>query len=81
MTMSHSIFGHAMEHGIARDPGIVDQHVDGPEVLRHLRYALFAGRIVANVPLVDGEPGPGLKLLGRSVVARVVRGHAIPLVL
>jgi hypothetical protein len=30
---------HAVQHGVTRDAGVVDEHVDGADLLRHLGAA------------------------------------------
>ena len=47
--------GHPVKHGVARDAGVVDQHVDGAEFLGDLGAAGFAGGVVADVPLEDRD--------------------------
>ena len=82
MTSSQLLAGHAVQHGVARDAGVVDEHVDrarGRWVTA--RHALLAGVVVADVELVDGDAGLGLELLRGGVVAGVVGGDAIALVL
>ena len=72
---------HPVEHGVARDAGVVDQHVDGAEFLGDLGAARFAGGVVADVPLVDRDARLDLELLRGGVVAGVVGGDAIAVVL
>ena len=66
---------------VARDAGVVDEDVDGPEVAGDTRHALLAGGVVADVALVDGDARLGLELARGGIVAGVVGRHAAALVL
>jgi hypothetical protein len=62
MTSSHCCLRHLVEHAVARDAGVVDQDVDGAEILLDLLDGLFAQASIArHVPLVDGNAGFALK--------------------
>ena len=71
------LLGHAMKHGVTHDACIVDQHVDRPKVLRHLRNALLTSRIIADVPFVYGNARISLELLCSGVIARVIGGNPV----
>ncbi len=60
-----------MERRIARDAGIVDQHVDRTEVGLDLLDAGGAGVERTDVPFVDGDAGLGFEFFGGGVVAKV----------
>ena len=64
---------HLVEHAVAGDAGVVDQHVDRAEVGLHLCEAGRAGVEIADVPLVDVDAGLGLELGRRFVVAVIGR--------
>ena len=68
---------HAVEHGVAGDAGIVDQHLDRAEIGLDLLEAGGAGLVGGDVPLVDRDAGLGLELLRRLVVAAVVGGDLV----
>src|SRR5262249_59661328 len=68
---------HAMEHGVARDAGIVDQHLNRTERGLYLLQAVDAGVVGGDVPFEDRDAGLGLELLRRLVVAAVVGGHLV----
>ncbi len=70
-----------MQHGIARDAGIVDQDVDRAESLGDLGHALGTGVEVTYVPFVDRNAGLDLELLRGGIVAGVVRSDTVALVL
>ncbi len=70
-----------MQHGVARDAGVVDQHVDGADFLGDLGAAGLAGSEVADVPLEDRDAGLDLELLRGGVIAGVVGGDAISRIL
>ena len=60
-----------MERRVARDAGVVDQHLDRAEVGFDLLQARRACVVGSNVPLVDGDAGLGLELVRRLVVAGI----------
>src|SRR5580698_1001510 len=71
------LLGHAVQHRIAGDAGVVDQGVDGPELLLdplHRRRAVGEGRDVAlhrhHAQLIGAT-------LGRDLVAGVAGGHLV----
>ena len=68
---------HAVQLGIARDAGIVDQHVDRSELGLDLLDAGGAGIEGRDVPLVDVDAGFGLEALCRLVIAGVIGGDRI----
>ena len=68
---------HAMEHGVAGDAGIVDQHVDRAEIGLDLFERLDAGVVGGHAPFVDGDAGLGLELVRRLVVAGVTGGDFV----
>ena len=80
MTMSHCSLVTPWSMASRVIPALLTGMSMGPRSFVICAMALFAGRIVADVQLVDGESGLALELLGRGVVARAIRGHAIPLV-
>src|SRR3954454_22521878 len=60
-----------MKEAVAGDPGVVDQHVYGPDLALDLAHAVRAGIEVAHVPLEHRDAGLALEALRRLVVARV----------
>ena len=62
-----------MEHGVAGDARVVDQHLDRPEIGLDLLDAGSARFVGAHVPFVDRDAGLSLELLGGRIVAAVVR--------
>ncbi|MCY1245325.1 hypothetical protein D9M72_584680 [compost metagenome] len=72
---------HLVEHGIAGDAGIVDEHFDRPEVGFDLGDALDAGLIVGDIPLVDRDAGFRLEGLRLLVIAGVVGSNPISCIL
>jgi hypothetical protein len=64
---------HLVEHGVAGDAGIVDQHVDRAEIGLHLGDAGRAGVVVGDRPLVGLDAGLGGEFLRRLVIAGIVR--------
>ena len=60
-----------MEGGILGDAGVVDEHVDRPEVGLDLLDTGGAGIERSDVPFVDGDAGFRLEFLRRGVVAGV----------
>ena len=50
---------HPVEHAVAGDAGIVDQHLDRAEVGLDLLDAGGAGIVVGDVPFVDRDAGLG----------------------
>ena len=69
--------GHLVEHAVAGDAGIVDEHVDRPEIGLDLLDAGGAGGGVGHVPLVGGDAGLGLELRRGLVVAGIGRGNRV----
>ena len=68
---------HLLEHGVARDAGIVDQHLDRADLVLDIDDALLAGDIVAHVPFKDRDLGFLLEGLGGVVVAAVIGGDLV----
>ncbi len=68
---------HAVQLGVARDAGIVDQHVDRSELGLDLLDAGGAGVERRDVPLVDVDAGFGLEFLCRFIIAGVIGGDRI----
>jgi hypothetical protein len=64
---------HLVEGGILGDAGIVDEHVDRPEIGLDFLDAGRAGIERGHIPFVDGDPGLGLEFLGGGVIAGVAR--------
>ena len=67
-----------MEHAVAGDAGIVDEHVDRPELgldLASRPAAEAAG--VGNVPFEDRDAGLGLELRRGLVIAVIGRGDRV----
>ena len=60
-----------MEHGVARDAGIVDQHLDRAEFGLHLLHAVGASVKGRHVPLEHCNAGFGFEFRRRFVVAVV----------
>jgi len=61
---------HPLHRRVAGDSGVVDEHVDRPEVGFDLAHAFLARVIVGHVPFVGGDPGA----LGEFARALVVAG-------
>src|SRR5690606_34080240 len=72
---------HAVEHGVARDAGVVDEHFDGPEVSLDFRDAFLAGVIVGDRPLVDRNARIGAELLRGFFIAGIVGGDLVARIL
>ena len=68
---------HAMQLRVAGDAGIVDQHLDRPEIGLDLLDAGGAGFERRHVPFVDRDAGLGLEFLRRLVVAGVIGGDLV----
>src|ERR1700688_4753051 len=66
---------HAVERGVARDAGIVDEDVDRARRGLDLGDARLARREISRVPLEDMDAGLGVEGLGGLVVAGVSRRH------
>src|SRR6185312_8895701 len=68
---------HLLQHGVARDARIVDQHLDGPDLVLDVDDPLLAGGVIAHVPFEDRDLGFLVERLGRLVVAAVIYGDVI----
>ena len=68
---------HAVERRVAGDAGIVDQHLDRPEIGLDLLQARRRRRRRTNVPFVDRDAGLGLEFLRRLIVAAVIGGNLV----
>ncbi len=68
---------HAMEHAVAGDTGVVDEHFDRAEIGDDRFEPLDAGFVGRHVPLVDVDAGLGLELGRRLVVAAVIGGNLV----
>ena len=68
---------HAMEHGVAGDAGIVDQHLDGAEIGLDRLDARGASVVVGDRPFVGLDAGLGGEFLCGLVIARIVRGDLV----
>ncbi|MNT53323.1 hypothetical protein D3C72_1904070 [compost metagenome] len=68
---------HLVEHGVARDAGIVDQDLDRAEFGLDLGDPLGAGLVVGDVPLEGVDARLRLEGLGLLVIAGIVRRHPI----
>ncbi len=73
MTSCHFCVIHALHRRVAGDAGVVDQHVDRPELGFDLLHAFLAGIVIRNVPLVGGNSG-ALGELARTLVVAGVGG-------
>src|SRR5690606_17021006 len=65
---------HLEQRAVARDAGVVDQHVDRSDFLRHAAATGERGCMIANIPFVcrnAGLLGEGARLF---VIAGIVRG-------
>ncbi len=69
--------GHAVEHAVPGDAGIVDQDLDRPQIGLDLGDALDAGVVIGDRPFVDRDAGLGLERGRRLVIARIVGGDLI----
>ena len=65
---------HTVQHGVARDAGVVDQDLDRPEFGLDLLDARAAGLKGRHVPFEDRNAGLGLEFLRRLVVAGLLAG-------
>ncbi len=63
---------HLLEHRVARDAGVVDQHLDRADLVLNADDALLAGDVIADVPFEDRDLGFLLERLGGLVVARII---------
>src|SRR5581483_6381463 len=68
---------HLLEHGVARDAGVVDQRLDGTHLVLDINDPLLGGGVVAHVPLEHRDLGFLVEGLGRLVVAAVIGGDVI----
>src|SRR5512140_2622995 len=68
---------HLLEHGVARDAGIVDQHLDRADLVRNADNALLAGDVVADVPFEHRDLGFLLEGLSGLVIAAVIGGDIV----
>jgi hypothetical protein len=68
---------HAVEHGVAGDAGIVDQHFDRADFALDLFHALGAGLEGRDVPLEHRNIRLGFEFLRCLVVAVIDGGDAI----
>ena len=59
--------GHLLERRVLGDPRIVDQDVDGPDILGHAGDAVLAGVEIRNVDPVGAELAPGRVVLAEPV--------------
>src|SRR5262249_1840123 len=66
-----------LQHCVARDAGVVDQHLDGPDLVFDVDDPLLAGGVIAHVPFEDRDLGVLLEGLGGHVVAGVVDGDVV----
>src|SRR6516165_3519819 len=66
-----------MEHGIASNPGIINENIDWSEILADLPKTLSTGFIVRHVPFIDGNTRLGLEFGGGLVIAGVIRRDGI----
>jgi hypothetical protein len=71
------VVAHLLQHGVARDAGVVDQHLDGPDFVLDVDDPLLAGGVIAHVPFEDRDLGFLVEGLGRLVVAAVIDGDVI----
>jgi hypothetical protein len=69
--------GHLLQHCIARDASIVDEHLDGTDLVLDLDNALLAGDVIADVPLEYRNSGLLLKGFGGVVIAAVIGGDVV----
>src|SRR3546814_16533821 len=67
-----------MERGVAGDAGVVDQHLDRPELGFDAADRRLAGLEVAHVESVDRDAGLVLEAVRRLVVAAVIRRDLEP---
>src|SRR6056297_2585193 len=63
---------HLVQGAVARDTGVVDQHLHRPEVALDLCDAFPAGVEIADVPLVRTRAGGGGEFIGGFLVAAIV---------
>src|SRR5262245_12687983 len=63
---------HAVKHGIARDAGIVNKHLDRTKFSFDLFYALSASLVGRYIPFEYRDAGLGLELLSGLVIAAIV---------
>ncbi len=48
---------HLVEHAVARDPGVVDQHIDRPQIRLDLGNTRRTGIVIRDRPFVGRDPG------------------------
>ena len=77
ITSDHCSWRHLLQHGVARDAGIVDQHLDRADLVLDIDDALLAGDVVAHVPFEDRDLGFLLEGLGGIVIAAIIGGDVI----
>ena len=66
-----------VQHAVARDAGVVDQHVDRAEIGLDLGDARLTGVEVADVPAVGRDAGRRGERLGRRDIAAIGGGDRV----
>ena len=74
MTSPPLLGRHAMQHGVARNAGIVDDHRHGADLRFNLFQARSAGVITADIPFENRNAGFRLEFLRGFIVAAIVGG-------
>ena len=68
---------HLLQHGVARDAGIVDEDLDRSDLVLDIDDALLAGEVIADVPFERRDLGFIAERLGGVVIAAVVGGDVV----
>src|SRR5262249_54292039 len=70
------LIGHAMQHGVARNACVIDDHRYRAELSLNLFESRNASLVVANVPFENGDAGFSLKILCGFVITPIICGNA-----
>src|SRR6185437_1137175 len=69
---------HAVQHRVAGDAGIVDQHVDRAEFVDDALKAAIASFVVRHIEAVTADAGFLGAAARRLLIAAIHRGHFVP---
>src|SRR6185503_12927208 len=69
---------HLVQHAVAGDAGIVDQHVDRPDLVRDLLDAALTGFEIGDIPFIARNAGVLREVLGVLAIAEIGGGDAKP---
>src|SRR5262245_17193025 len=73
--------GHLLQHGVARDAGIVDQDLDRADLVLDIDDPLLASEVIADVPFERRDLGFLAEGLGGVVIAGVIGGDVVACIL